>query len=269
MGLLEFLITQADKVLIGFFLDPRSVGVYAIAATLVAFVPILLQSVNQIFSPAIADLHARGETVLLGRLFQTLTKWILGLTLPLAAVVIIFARPLMGIFGHDFQFGWPILVVGTLGQLVNCGVGSVGYLLLMSGNQQRLMRVQVVSAGLMVLLNLVLIPYWGIVGAAVAAALTNAISNGLNLREVRSALRLSPYNRSYLRLAPPLLATLAVGVLLRVGLSGISPPWVAIAASLPVAYLVFVGVAWVAGVDADDRLIARAAWARVQVLLPR
>jgi hypothetical protein len=44
---------------------------------------------------------------------------------------------------------------------------------------------------------------------------------------------------------------------------------VAIAASLPLAYLVFIGVAWAAGVDADDRLIARAAWARVQARLPR
>ncbi len=269
VGLLEFLVGQTDKVLIGFFLDPRAVGVYAVAAALVTFIPILLQSVNQIFSPAIADLYARGEQELLGRMFQTLTKWILGLTLPLATVVIIFARPLMGIFGHDFEFAWPILVVGTLGQLVNCGVGSVGYLLLMSGNQRRLMRVQAVSAALMVLLNLILIPRWGIVGAAVAAALTNAISNGLNLREVRNALGLSPYNRSYVRLVPPWMATFVVVFLLRAGMGGVRPPWVAIAVTLPVAYLVFLGMAWVSGINADDRLIAGAAWARLQGMLQR
>lgn len=269
MGFLDFLMAQTDKVLIGFFLDPRAVGVYAVAAALVAFVPILLQSVNQIFSPTIADLHSRGENELLGRMFQTLTKWILGLTLPLAAVVMIFARPLMGVFGHDFEFGWPILVIGAAGQLVNCGVGSVGYLLLMSGNQRRLIRVQVVSASVMVLLNLALIPRWGIVGAAVAAALTNVLANALNLREVRSTLRLSPYNRSYARLMIPLLATIAACFLLRVGLAGMGRPWLAIATSLPLAYLVFVAVAWVAGVDADDRLIAKAAWARVQARFPR
>ncbi|MBZ5599824.1 MAG: flippase [Acidobacteriia bacterium] len=269
MGFLDFLMAQTDKILIGFFLDPRAVGVYAVAAALVAFVPILLQSVNQIFSPTIADLHFRGENELLGRMFQTLTKWILGLTLPLAVVVMIFARPLMGIFGHDFEFGWPILVIGAAGQLVNCGVGSVGYLLLMSGNQRRLIRVQVIASSVMVLLNLALIPRWGIVGAAVAAALTNVISNTLNLREVRNTLRLSPYNRSYVRLLYPLLATLAVCFLLRAGLAGMVRPWLAIATSLPLAYLVFIGVAWVAGVDADDRLIAGAAWGRMQVLLPR
>jgi O-antigen/teichoic acid export membrane protein len=84
VGLLEFLLGQVDKVLIGAYINPREVGVYSVAMAIVAFVPVALQSVNQIFSPTIADLHARGEQELLGRLFQTLTKWILGLTLPLA-----------------------------------------------------------------------------------------------------------------------------------------------------------------------------------------
>ena len=131
VSFLEFLLAQADKILLGAFLDVRQVGIYAVAATLVAFVPVALQSVNQIFSPTIADLHARGEHVLLGRLFQTLTKWILGLTLPLAFVMIIFSKPLMRLFGAAFEAGWLVLSLGALGQLVNAGVGSVGYLLLM------------------------------------------------------------------------------------------------------------------------------------------
>ena len=74
-------MSQADKILIGFYLNAREVGIYAVAMALVAFVPIVLQSVNQIFSPTIADLYARGQIELLGRIFQTLTKWILGLHL--------------------------------------------------------------------------------------------------------------------------------------------------------------------------------------------
>ena len=85
VSLLEYLMSQADKILIGFYLDARELGIYAVAHALVAFVPDILQSVNQIFSPTIADLYARGQSELLGRMFQTLTKWILGLTLPLAA----------------------------------------------------------------------------------------------------------------------------------------------------------------------------------------
>jgi O-antigen/teichoic acid export membrane protein len=152
------------------------------AAALVIFVPVILQSVNQIFSPTIADLHARGQNELLRRFFQTLTKWILGLTLPLACLIVIFSRDLMRIFGSDFEASWPILVIGTLGQLINCGVGWVGYLLLMAGKQHRLIRIQAIMAGVMVVLSLLLIPKLGLTGAALAAALTNAISTVWYLR---------------------------------------------------------------------------------------
>ena len=47
----------------------------------------------------------------------------IALTVPLACVIVVFARPLMRIFGPDFEVGWPILIIGTVGQLVNCGVG--------------------------------------------------------------------------------------------------------------------------------------------------
>ena len=264
MEFLSFLMSQTDKVLIGFYLGAREVGIYAVAAALVTFVPIILQSVNQIFSPTIADLHARGEHELLGRIFQTLTKWILGLTFPLAAVMMIFAPALMRIFGHDFEAGWPILVIGTVGQLVNCAVGSVGFLLLMSGHQKRLIRIQAVMAVAMIVLNVMLIPQWGIVGAALAAAITNAVANAWYLGEVKRSLRLSPYNRSYLRLTLPLIGTLLVLLLLRAEFSVLRPEWAVIGMGLALAYLTFIGLAVIFGLDTDDQLIARAVWSRIR-----
>jgi O-antigen/teichoic acid export membrane protein len=262
-GLLEFMMSQSDKILIGFYLGARDVGIYAVASALVTFVPILLQSVNQIFSPSIADLYARGQQQLLGRIFQTLTKWILGLTIPLAVVMVLFASPLMQIFGRDFAAGWMILIIGTVGQLVNCGVGSVGYLLMMSGNQRCLIKIEAIMAALMVLLNLLLIPRWGITGAAMAAAITNVAGNIWYLAEVRRRLGLFPYNRSYLRLALPLGGTLAITLGLRAVFGGVQQEWAVIGAALVLSYLAFIGIALVFGLDADDQLIARSVWARV------
>ncbi len=263
MDSLGFVMSQADKILIGFYLNARELGIYAMAAALVAFVPTVLQSVNQIFSPTIAELHARDQRELLGRLFQTLTKWILGLTLPLGCVMIVFARELMRIFGPAFEAGWLILVIGTLGQLINCGVGSVGYLLLMSGQQRRLIRIQAVMAGVMVGLSLLLIPRLGLTGAALGAAVTNAVSNLWYLHEVRSRLGLFPYNRSYFRLLPPLAGSLCALLLLRFAVAGILPTWMTLAIVLLSVYLVFVVIALAVGLDDDDRLIARALWSRV------
>jgi O-antigen/teichoic acid export membrane protein len=268
MDIMGFLYGQTDKIVLGFYLNARSVGVYAVAATIVAFIPIALQSVNQIFSPTIADLHAQGEAELLSRLFQTLTKWVTGLTLPLAAVVIIFSRVLMRIFGHDFEAGWVILVIGAAGQLVNCATGSVGFLLLMSGNEKRLVRIQAIMAVVTVALCLLLVPRWGVAGAAVAAALANAGSNAWCLLEVKKTLGLFPYNRSYRILALPAAVTLASTIGLRIGLRSVRADVTVVVLSTTLVYALFVGVVLLSGLDADDRLIANAIWSRVRNFFP-
>lgn len=258
MSVLEFLLSQADKIMIGAFLNVQQVGIYAVAASLVAFVPVALQSVNQIFSPTIADLHVRGERALLGRIFQTLTKWITGLTLPLAFVMIVFSKPLMHLFGTAFEAGWLVLIIGTLGQLINAGVGSVGYLLLMSGNQKRLLRVQAMMAIFLIVMTLVLVRSFGIIGVAVAAALTNALTNYLCLREVRLALELWPYNRTYLRLLVPSAASFAVIAILRELAANVHPQWLMIGVALILSYVTFCGLSLMIGLDQDDTMIVDA-----------
>jgi O-antigen/teichoic acid export membrane protein len=269
ISFMEFLISQVDKIALGFYRNAREVGIYSVAAALVVYVPLVLGSVNQIFAPTIADLHTRGDRAMLARLFQSLTKWVVGLTLPLALVIIIFSRPLMRIFGHDFEVGWPILIIGTVGQLVNCGVGSVGYLLLMSGHERRLMRVQMVMAAVMVILSAGLVPVLGIVGAAIAAAITNVGINAWNLLEVRKVLRLSPYNRGYLRLLPPTVLALVATVALNRYSYIFHHDWLAVGAALVLAYGVFALMVPVAGLDSDDQLIAAAIWSRIRAAFTR
>jgi O-antigen/teichoic acid export membrane protein len=260
MSALEFLVTQADKILLGLYLNPGVVGVYVLASTLSSLIPIILQSVNQIFAPVIADLHAQGRREVLQKLFQTLTKWVVGLTFPLACVMIIFSARLMRIFGPEFARGWPVLVIGAVGQLVNCGVGSVGFLLLMSGNQKRLMKVQFAMTIVSVVTNLSLIPTLGMVGAALAAAGVNVGGNLWNLYEVRKALGISPYNRSYFALLFPGMSALLTVLLIRYATGGTGSPWIAVGLALVLGYAVFAGIAAAWALDPDDRMIARSAW---------
>ena len=266
--LLEFLMSQVDKIALGFYRGAREVGIYSVAAAVVAYVSLILNSVNQVFSPVIADLHTRGDRAMLGRLYQALTKWILGLTLPLAVTVMVYSKPLLRIFGHDFEAGWPILIIGTVGQLINCGVGSAGLLLLMSGNQRRLLRVQATMALVMTIGSVALVPVWGIIGAVIAAAITNAGTNIWNLLEVRSVLGLSPFSRSYVRLLVPTSASVLVALVLKSEANIFRHDWLAISVSLVGTYLVFVGVIAALGLDEDDRLVANAMWARVRRSAP-
>jgi O-antigen/teichoic acid export membrane protein len=253
---LEFIMGQVDKVALGFFRGARDVGIYSVAAAVVAYVSLLLNSVNQVFSPVIADLHARNDIAMLRRLYRALTKWILGLTLPLAITVMVFAAPILGVFGVDFESGWPILIIGTSGQLINCAVGSVGLLLLMSGNQRRLLRVQVLMACVMTLGSIVLVPVWGAIGAAFAAAITNAGTNAFNLFQVRRVLALTPSSKGYVRLIVPTLASFGIVSLLKYEAYRFHHVWIALAWSMLLGYGVFMSLTLIFGFDDDDRLVA-------------
>jgi O-antigen/teichoic acid export membrane protein len=131
-----------------------------------------------------------------------------------------------------------------------------------------LLRIEGFILLLTVTLNLLLIPRWGITGAAVAAASAVAISNFLYLYEVKRRMALSPYNRSYLRLIAPVAASVIVIAVVRHTLAALRPEWMAIAVALLSGYLAFGTIALGLGLDSDDRLIARAVWARVRNLMP-
>lgn len=255
MGLLTFLGGHADRLILGFYLSAKQVGIYAIASSAAALNVIFLQAVNSIFAPTIASLHQQGEHDLLLRLYQTLTKWIIAFSLPLIFVFLIFSRTIMGLFGADFQVGWLILAIVTLGELVNCATGSVGYLLLMSGNQNSILRVRLVLAGLLTLANLALIPHFGVTAAAVVSATGTILSNIAYLAIVRWRLQLFPYNRSYLKLFAPSSAALLLLLILHAKIaSGVSAILVLCAAASLAAAVLLGGFACF-GLSDDDRFI--------------
>ncbi len=261
---LEFIASQTDRILLGIYMNAREVGIYAVAMSLVAFVGIFLQAINQIFAPTIAELHANGERELLLRLYQTLTKWSLGLSIPLALGLMVFARPLMGIFGADFRAGWPVLAIATVGQLVNVGVGSVGFLLLMSDQQRRMVRAQAIVVGVTLLLNFALIPRWGMIGAAAASVATTACMNLLLLWDVKKKLRLFPSVHGYFCLLVPAAVTVAVLFAVRFFLRSAVSEILLVALGFSMGYIVFALAAWRFALEPQDWDLGKTAYGRIR-----
>lgn len=260
---LQFLLAQSDKIVLGYYLDAKAVGIYAVAMALVGFVAIALDSVNQIFSPIISELHAAENHAVLQQLYATLTKWVMVLTIPLALSMIVYARSLMSIFGPSFQSGTTVVIIGAIGQVFNCAVGSVGFLLMMSGNQAQLMKIEAVNAALMIGLNIFLVPRFGIAGAAIAITVTTIITNIWALTSVRRILKVFPYNAGYLKLAWPTAFSIAGTLALSRVMTGVHAQWKVAGAGLVFAYVIFIGLIFLFGLDDDDLDLAKIAWARV------
>lgn len=263
LGIWSFLTGEADKLILGVYLSSSSVGVYSVAMTIAAFIPMLLTSVNSIFAPTISNLYAQGQRALLEQLLQTLTKWIFGLTVPLIGVILFFGPELMSIFGNEFRAGWIVLAIVAIGQLVNVGTGSVGMMLLMTGHQRQLIQTQITSAISTLALYLLLIPGLGIIGAALGQAIGLIIANVLNLWHVKRKLGMLPYHRSILKLLAPLTATGIVLVGLNIGIARGANDLGILVGGLLAAYSVFGVMALLTGLDENDRVVLRAILQRV------
>src|SRR5207249_3264345 len=88
---------------------------------------------NYMFSPFVADLHARGERDRLDRLYKALTRWTLAGTIPLVLLLLVVPGPVLLMFGGRFETATTQLRILLVGQAVNVAVGSVGFILIMVG----------------------------------------------------------------------------------------------------------------------------------------
>lgn len=202
-NILGILSARANLLLLGMALDSRQVGIFDLVFQISLAGKFFLSSFNMVFAPMVADLASRGHFDELEELYHTATRWLITLALPVFLALAILATPLLSIFGPEFVLGSGALIVLAGAQLINVGVGSVGYLLAMSGHPRPASLNSAIGLALTVGLNLWLVPRWGLIGAAVAQGVMLATVNILGLAEVRWILKLHPYSKSYRK---PLLA---------------------------------------------------------------
>jgi O-antigen/teichoic acid export membrane protein len=204
------------------------------------------------FSPFVADLHARGERDKLDRLYKWLTRWTLAATLPLFIVLAVAPAAALRLFGGEFGAGATALNILLLGQLVNVATGTVGFILIMVGRTGWDLVVYAASVVLDVAAAWLLIPGLGMEGAAVAGALTMALSKVARLYLVWRFVRIQPYDRHYILLLIPAAVAFLAGLGVHVALDG--GPWQVDLVGTAVAVTVVYGVVLLlAGLPATER----------------
>jgi len=240
-------------VVLGIFEPVPTVGVYSAAARTAALSMLVLIAFGGVFSPLAAGLYSQNRLGELGRLYEDVSRWAFTGALAFFLVTAPLAQDIMLFFGARFAQGWPVIVVISAAQLFNSSVGPTARLLAMTGHQNAVMVSTVGSAAAAVALNFLLVPAYGVGGAAAATAAALILANGSSLVFVRRRLGFWPYSRSYAR---PLLAGLVAAALtlsLRHGITSLEGlPAVLFFAPLTIA--VFLGMLVCLGLYPSDRL---------------
>ncbi|MBX7141706.1 MAG: flippase [Chitinophagales bacterium] len=156
----------ADTFILGRYATIADVGVYRTAFKVSTIARIALTAFLVPAAPKFAELFSQGKMKELGQSAQFATKIIFWCSAPILAGVIILSPFIMGIFGKEFLAGTEALIILSIGQFINAATGPVSNILMMTGRQKLNRNLMVGTTILAIILDLILIPRFGIVGAA-------------------------------------------------------------------------------------------------------
>lgn len=194
----HLITTQTDVLMLGVFEDTETVGIYRVAVQAAAVVTLGLTAVNMVVAPQFARLHAGADMARLQQVVTASSRIVMLLTLPVVIVFVVFGKSILGLlFGADYVTAYRPLAILTLGQLANATFGSVAFLLNMTGHEHITARAVGIAAIVNILLNLVLIPILGVIGAAVATGVTTFLLNFLLWHALRRRLGLESMALSF------------------------------------------------------------------------
>lgn len=157
---------------VGYFATVADAGIYRVATQFALLLAFVLQSAESGLAPQFASLKAQGALHRIGPAARR-TSVILALfgVVP-GIIILLFSNTLLSLFGHEFTAGALALRILICGQIIQAMLGPVGQLMIMTGLDRYSLVNSLIGAVLVTILSVVLIPRFGIEGAAIAAAVT-------------------------------------------------------------------------------------------------
>jgi O-antigen/teichoic acid export membrane protein len=174
---IQALNAQVEVILLGAIKGSTQAGLYSVAVRVSGIAAFAVLAAGYPLSPMIARLHAAGEADVLRRTVRRAAIAIFVASLPLALGVIVLAGPLLHLFGADFKGGETALILIVIGQLGYAAMGLAGMVLVMTGHETWLTKGVLVGAVANVALNALLIPPYGLNGAAAGSTIATLLMN--------------------------------------------------------------------------------------------
>src|ERR671911_482968 len=189
-----------------------------------------------------------------------LVLWAFTGALAFFLITTLLARDIMMVFGAEFVWGWPVIVIIAAAQLFSSSVGPTARVLAMTGHQRMVMFATLGSAVAAAALNLLLVPLFGIFGAAAATAAAMILVNMVTMLLVHRLLGFWPYSSRYTKPIVAGLLAAACVYLARLVLpvyAGVS----ALPVFAPLFLAVFLALLVSLGLSPSDRHFLASFWA--------
>lgn len=173
------LLTYADILVLQQYCPPDEIAIYYAAAKTLALVSFIYFSVSATTAHRFSAYHVAGDRKGLANFLARAIRWTFWPSLAAAALLLAVGEPILSLFGKGFAAGYPLMFILAFGLLARAAVGPIERLLSMLGEQRICALVYFNAFALNVMLCVLLIPLYGLSGAAIATATSLTVESVL------------------------------------------------------------------------------------------
>ncbi len=173
----QMLNSRSDIIMLGWFHSTALVGVYGVAWKVSMLSEFVISALKTIAMPKISELFWTNRETELRQMLRLSTLLIFLSGIPITLILLLFPEAILRWIGEGFEEGATVLRILALSQFIGATAGLVGAFMNMTGNQKVFVRFVGSATAIHVVLNVILIPYFGMEGAAIGTLISTLIWN--------------------------------------------------------------------------------------------
>jgi len=216
-GFVYLFVTKTDKLMLGYFLSSKDVGIYSPAVVMASLLDFVNSAFKYRFLPTASEYFSKNDMGSLEPLYKSTSRWSFLVVYPIFLFILVFPKELLTLlYGGEYVGGYMALIVLALGIAVNDFSGTSANMLVAGGRTRLNLLCEIIAAVTNIGLNILLIPIFGIVGAAMATAMSYVTRNISSLSFCYRSYGMHPYSKKYLNVIGSGLAAIAIVFVLKI-----------------------------------------------------
>ena len=197
-GMIAVFLGWTDTAFLGYFMDQSAVGLYNAAFPTALILLIPAQALGTLSLTSYSELGAKGLNK--EEALKTMTRWTFALTFPAFLIMMLYSSELLILlFGSKYESASLVLTILAIGKMFNSAMGHIGEVLTSSGKTNLVFYNTSLNFIFNVILNIYLIPIYGIAGAAIATAASSILINTLVALEVWRHHKINAFSKNMLK----------------------------------------------------------------------
>ena len=266
-GAVGSIVGWTDTAFLGYFLDSSAVGLYNAALPTALLLLIPYQALASLVLPSMSEVIERDDKELSSTL-KTVARWTFMISFPMFCLMALFSEEVLFVlFGADFTSASTALAILSFGYLFSASVGHLDSVVKALDRTQLIFKNTLVNVVVNIALNILLIPTYGMIGAAIATTVSTIFAQGLLLIEVYYFKKTVPFSIKSLK--PAFSAGIAlISVYAALKMLFNTVPWWALFPGA-IAYLViYVAITYFLGLEETDKEMIEKAKEQLTSLAP-